>query len=429
MSMILESTSSLKGEITIPGDKSISHRAVMLGSLAEGDTYIHNFLNGDDCISTINCFRAMGIDIDTSDPGNIIVHGKGLYGLNAPENDLDVGNSGTTIRILSGILAAQPFNSVITGDDSITRRPMGRIIEPLSEMGALISSKNNNDCAPLLIDGCPLKGMAYVSPVASAQVKSSILFAGMYADGETSVTEPYLSRNHTEEMIRYFGGRVLSKDTTAMIFPEPRLKGQTVEVPGDLSSAAYFIAAALILPGSEILIKNVGVNHTRSGLLEVLKQMGADIELLNLRDEMEPCADILVKTSDLKGVELERELIPTMIDEVPILAIIACFANGKTTISNAEELRIKESDRIAVIVENLKKMGADIEEKPDGMIIYGGKPLHGAIIGSRLDHRIAMSFAVAALAAEGRTEIIGSECVNISYPGFYEDLFSLFPKK
>ncbi len=425
MSMIFEKATSLRGELTIPGDKSISHRAVMLGTLAEGMTEIHHFLNGADCLSTIHCFRLLGITIEEKDEETILVHGRGLFGLRTPPTVLDVGNSGTTTRLLSGILAAQPFSSELSGDDSINRRPMKRIITPLSMMGASIKSKAGNDCAPLLIEGRPLKAIRYDSPVASAQVKSALLFAGLYANGETTVHEPYLSRNHSEQMIRYFGGTVCTAGTTVTVLPEPRLEGRLVNVPGDISSAAYFITAGLIVPNSEILIKNVGINPTRSGILEAVRRMGGQITLSNQKEGTEPRADILVKSSALHGITMEGEFIPSLIDEIPILAVLACFAEGKTVIKDAQELKVKESNRIDVMVENLTKMGASITATPDGMIIEGGRPLHGAIIGSRLDHRVAMSFAVAGLAAEGKTEIIGSECVNISYPNFYQDLFSL----
>ena len=302
---------------------------------------------------------------------------------------------------------------------------MKRIITPLSMMGASIKSKAGNDCAPLLIEGRPLKAIRYDSPVASAQVKSALLFAGLYANGETTVHEPYLSRNHSEQMIRYFGGTVCTAGTTVTVLPEPRLEGRLVNVPGDISSAAYFITAGLIVPNSEILIKNVGINPTRSGILEAVRRMGGQITLSNQKEGTEPRADILVKSSALHGITMEGEFIPSLIDEIPILAVLACFAEGKTVIKDAQELKVKESNRIDVMVENLTKMGASITATPDGMIIEGGRPLHGAIIGSRLDHRVAMSFAVAGLAAEGKTEIIGSECVNISYPNFYQDLFSL----
>lgn len=412
----------LKGQIQVPGDKSISHRAIMLGSLAKGTTEITNFLQGADCLSSMACFQNMGIEIINQN-NSVIVHGKGLHGLSKPSGLLDVGNSGTTTRLMSGILAAQPFECSLNGDESIQKRPMKRIIEPLSQMGAHIESIRGNGCAPLRITGQSLHGIHYHSKVASAQVKSCILFAGLYADSETSVTEPYVSRNHTELMLSYFGGNIRAEGTTATVLPEPDLIGQKVIVPGDISSAAYFIAAALIVPGSELLIQNVGINPTRDGILRVCKQMGADITLINENNvKGEPSADLLVHSSSLHGTEIGGELIPTLIDELPIIAVLASYANGKTVIKDAQELKVKESNRIDVMVSNLSKMGVDIQATEDGMIIQGGKQLHGAVIDSKLDHRIAMSFAIAALQAEGETEILGSECVNISYPGFYRDL-------
>lgn len=415
----------LKGEIRVPGDKSISHRAIMLGSLAKGTTEITNFLQGADCLSSIDCFRAMGIQIENN-KDSVLVHGLGLHGLKKPEKMLDVGNSGTTTRLMSGILAAQPFETELNGDASIQKRPMKRIMDPLSQMGAQITSIKDNGCAPLRIVGQPLHGIHYQSKVASAQVKSCILFAGLYADGETSVTEPYVSRNHSELMLEYFGGKVTTEGPTATVMPEPELIGQKVVVPGDISSAAYFIAAGLLVPNSEILIKNVGINPTRDGILRVCKQMGADITLLNENSvKGEPSADLLVRSSSLQGTVVGGEIIPTLIDEIPIIAILASYAKGQTVIKDAQELKVKESNRIDVMVENLTKMGVDIQATDDGMIINGGKPLHGAVIDSKLDHRIAMSFAIASLQAEGETEILGSECVNISYPNFYEDLEKL----
>lgn len=412
----------LKGEVQIPGDKSISHRAIMLGSLAKGTTEITNFLQGADCLSSMSCFQSMGVSIENS-KNTVLVHGKGLHGLQKPTAMLDVGNSGTTTRLMSGILAAQPFTSSLNGDESIQKRPMNRIIEPLSQMGAQIESMRKNGCAPLTITGKPLKGIHYHSKVASAQVKSCILLAGLYADGETSVTEPYVSRNHTELMLSYFGGCVKTSGTTACVLPEPELSGQQVVVPGDISSAAYFIAAALLVPNSEVLIKNVGTNPTRDGILRVCKQMGADITLLNQSEQRgEPSADLLVKSSSLHGTTIGGELIPTLIDELPIIAVLASYADGETIIKDAQELKVKESNRIDVMVNNLSKMGVNIQATDDGMIIKGGSLLHGATIDSKSDHRIAMSFAIAALQADGETEILGSDCVNISYPGFYEDL-------
>lgn len=420
--MLFHKSHPIKGEITVPGDKSISHRGIMLGALANGTTSITNFLKGADCLSTISCFQKMGIEIEETE-NEILVHGKGLHGLSAPKEILDAGNSGTTTRLISGILAGQNFSCDLTGDASIQKRPMKRIMTPLSMMGADITSVHNNGCAPLHIKGAPLKGISYQSPVASAQVKSCVLFAGLYADGKTSVTEPFLSRNHSELMLSSFGASVQTCGTTATIEPEPVLTAQKVEVPGDVSSAAFFIAAGLLIPGSELLIKNVGINPTRDGILRVCKQMGANLELLNTRTQCgEPVADILVKHSELNGTVIEGDLIPTLIDELPVIAVMAACANGETIIRNAEELKVKESNRLEIIVHHLSEMGCDITGTEDGMIIRGGKPLHGAVLDSHLDHRIAMSFAVAGLVADGETEITNADCVNISYPGFYRDL-------
>lgn len=422
---IATATAPLRGEISVPGDKSISHRAVMFGALADGITEVTNFLQGADCLSTISCFQQMGITIENT-PERILIHGKGLHGLSRPQSVLDVGNSGTTTRLMSGILAGQSFDCTVNGDESIQQRPMGRIMKPLSQMGADISSLKGNGCAPLSIQGRPLKAIHYSSPVASAQVKSCVLLAGMYADGVTAVTEPALSRNHSELMLNYFGAQVSSQGTTASIQPSPHLEGRTVQVPGDISSAAYFIAAALLIPGSEILVKNTGVNPTRDGILRVCRAMGADIVRLNENaDNGEPTADLLIRHSSLKGTVIGGDLIPTLIDEIPVIAVMAAFAQGTTIIRNAAELKVKESNRIDTVVENLARMGADIEATDDGMIIRGGKPLHGAALDSHLDHRIAMSFAVAALAAQGTTKIKDADCVRISYPSFYTDLFSL----
>ncbi|MDO4519187.1 MAG: 3-phosphoshikimate 1-carboxyvinyltransferase [Eubacteriales bacterium] len=422
--MKIKKQTSLHGELMIPGDKSISHRAVMFGSLAKGKTKITHFLEGADCLSTIDCFRAMGIEI-LRDGHTVYVNGNGLHGLKAPAHMLDVGNSGTTTRLISGILAGQNFKSELNGDASIQSRPMKRIITPLQMMGSNITSIHENNCAPLRIQPSQLHGIHYQSPVASAQVKSCILLAGLYAEGKTSVTEPVISRNHTEIMLKHFGADITSEGTTASILPDPILEAREINVPGDISSAAYFIAAGLLTPNSEILIRNVGINPTRDGILQVCKNMGADITLLNVRNEGEPTADLLVRTSSLHGTTVEGALIPTLIDEIPMIAVLAAFADGTTVIRDAAELKVKESDRIAVIVENLSRMGADIEGTDDGMIIHGGKQLHGAIIDSHLDHRIAMSFAVAGTLCDGDMEIINGECVNISYPQFYQDLYSL----
>lgn len=420
--MKFKKINALRGEVTIPGDKSISHRAVMLGAISEGTTRITNFLRGADCLSTIACFRKMGIDIEES-PDQILVHGKGLHGLQAPADILDAGNSGTTTRLISGILAGQSFESTLTGDASIQKRPMKRIITPLTMMGADVESLSGDGCAPLRIRGSHLKGIDYHSPVASAQVKSCILLAGLYTDSVTSVTEPYVSRDHSERMLSSFGAALKTDGCTVSIQPEPRLMGQEVAVPGDISSAAYFIAAALLVPGSELLIKNVGINPTRDGILRICRQMGADITILNRREHgREPVADLLVKHSPLKGTVIEGAVIPTLIDELPILAVMAAFAEGSTVIRDAQELKVKESNRLDILVHHLSAMGADITGTEDGMVINGGRPLHGAVLESHLDHRIAMSFAVAGIAAQGETEILQADCVDISYPGFYRDL-------
>ena len=415
----------LKGTVSVPGDKSISHRGIMFGSIADGTTEIHNFLPGADCLATIRCFRALGIEIE-QEGSTVIVHGKGLHGLSAPSHILDVGNSGTTTRLLSGILAGQPFESKLSGDESLNSRPMKRIIGPLTQMGADISSILHNGCAPLYIAPSRLHGIHYDSPVASAQVKSCILLAGLYADGETSVTEPGLSRNHTELMLKEFGADIRSvhdldcSRTTAIIQPGRELHGQKLTVPGDISSAAYFIAAGLIVPDSEIRITNVGINPTRAGILKICEDMGARIELSNERTEGgEKIADITVWTSRLHGTVIEGDIIPALIDEIPVIAVMAAVAEGTTVIRDAAELKVKETDRIETVTDNLKAMGCDVTPTEDGMIINGGK-LKGASIHTLLDHRIAMAFSIAALAAEGRTRILDSKCVDVSYPAFYD---------
>lgn len=420
-------TRGLKGEVTIPGDKSISHRSIMLGSIALGTTEITHFLEGADCLSTIDCFRKMGVEIERK-PSSILVHGKGLRGLNAPASTLNVGNSGTTTRLISGILSGQNFATTLSGDDSLNSRPMKRIMTPLNTMGAHIRSLNDNGCAPLHIRPGALHGIHYQSPVASAQVKSAVLLAGLYADSPTSVTEPALSRNHTELMLQGFGAYVatdLHTDGTATAHVEPckELYGQQICVPGDISSAAYFIAAALLVPGSELLVKNVGTNFTRAGFLKVCKAMGADIETVSQTIEGgESRADLLVRYSHLKGTVIEGDIIPTLIDEIPMIAIMAAFADGQTVIRDAAELKVKETNRIDTVTAGLKAMGADITPTDDGMIIEGTGHLNGASIQSYLDHRIAMAFSVAGLASDGETQIVDSQCVDVSYPEFYATL-------
>ena len=422
--MEITKQTGLRGVVHVPGDKSISHRAVMFGALARGTTSVTHFLEGADCLSTISCFQKMGIEIEKQDD-KVLIHGKGLRGLNSPREILDAGNSGTTTRLIAGILAGQKFISELDGDASLRSRPMKRIMDPLNAMGADIRCRGENNCLPLRIVGHPLTAIHYTSPVASAQVKSCVLLAGMYADGVTSVTEPFLSRNHSEIMLRSFGADIRSEGTTVSIRPEPDLLAQDITVPGDISSAAFFIAAGLLTPGSEILLKNVGINPTRAGILKVCQDMGADITLLNADYSGEPAADILVRTSSLKGTVIQGADIPTLIDELPVIAVMAAFAGGTTVIRDAAELRVKESDRIAVMTDNLRRMGADVEETEDGMIIHGGRPLHGAVIDPRLDHRVAMSFAVVGTVCEGTMDILDGDCVRISYPDFYKDLYSL----
>lgn len=425
MNMNITKSSGLRGELAIPGDKSISHRAIMFGALADGTTEITNFLQGADCLSTISCFRAMGVDIENH-TDRVIIHGVGLHGLKVPEQMLDVGNSGTTTRLISGILAGQPFTSTLNGDASIQKRPMKRIMDPLTQMGANIRSLNNNGCAPLEIRGGSLHGIHYQSPVASAQVKSCILLAGLYADDVTSVTEPVLSRNHTELMLSGFGASITSVGTTATIEPEPQLHGQKIAVPGDISSAAYWIAAGLAVPNSELLLKNVGINPTRDGILRVVEAMGVDITRENVHTVSgELVCDLIVRSSSLHGTTVSGELIPTLIDEIPVIAVLACFADGETVIKDAQELKVKESNRIDTVVEGLLAMGADAIATDDGMIIRGGKPLHGATIDSHLDHRIAMSFAIAGLMCDTPTTILNADSVEISYPDFYESLHKI----
>ncbi len=413
-----------RGELSVPGDKSISHRGIMLGAIANGTTEITNFLQGADCLSTISCFQKLGIAIENKG-SQALVHGRGLHGLAAPSQVLDVGNSGTTTRLISGILAGQPFPSTLDGDASIRRRPMKRIFTPLSAMGAHFQCQDSG-CAPFTIQGGNLRHIHYRSPIASAQVKSAVLLAGLYGDGITRVTEPVLSRDHTERMLAGFGADITSEGTTASIRPEPKLEAQSIHVPGDISSAAYFIALGLITPGSEILIQNVGINPTRSGILTAAAAMGAELTLLNERNVSgEPVADILVTSSSLHGTVIEGSQIPTLIDEIPIIAIMAAFAEGATTIKDAQELKVKESDRIAVVSENLNAMGGKVTPMEDGMVIEGGYPLHGAHIRTFQDHRIAMSFYIAALNAANESTFDDRSCVAVSYPSFYQDIEAL----
>lgn len=416
--------SKLQKEMRVPGDKSISHRAIIFGSIAAGETVITGFLVGADCLATISCFRAMGVPIKM-DHNTVHIQGQGLWGLRPSKQILDVCNSGTTLRLLTGVLCAQRFDSQITGDDSIQKRPMARVIVPLSQMGAALSSASNQ-CAPLKISGKRLHGITYRLPVASAQVKSAILLAALYANGPTVVEEPIPTRDHTERMANAFGATIKVSQQAITCYPVAELKGQTLEVPGDISSAAYFIVAGLICKNSAVTIKNVGLNPTRTGVLDALRQMGADIEItLDQKDAAEPRGTLAARSSALHGITVGGADIPRLIDELPILAVAACFAQGTTIIQDASELAVKESNRIQTISEELAKMGADIVPTPDGLIIHGGNALRGAEVNSHGDHRIAMSLAVAGLCGKGETHIQQSNCVEISYPHFYEDIRKL----
>lgn len=410
----------IKGRLRVPGDKSISHRAVMFGSIAKGTTNIKGFLTGADCISTISIFKKMGIDIEL-DNTFVKVHGKGLYGLTCPHEILDCGNSGTTTRLVSGILSAQNFTSVLTGDKSIQKRPMNRIITPLSMMGADIES--NDGFAPLTITGSKLNGIEYNSPVASAQVKSAILLAGLYASSPTAVTEPAKSRDHTELMLKRFGANLTSTKTSVTINPCSELFANDIDVPSDISSAAFFMAAAILVPGSELILENVGINPTRDGIIRVLKDMGANIEIINRKDSFEPVADIKVAYSKLHATCIGGDIIPTLIDELPLLAALASLAEGTTVIKDAEELKVKESNRIRVMCEELSKLGVDVVETEDGMEIKGADNLKGNVtISTHDDHRIAMTFAVLNLVSDGEIKLDNKNCVEISYPEFFNDL-------
>ncbi|MDF2595696.1 MAG: 3-phosphoshikimate 1-carboxyvinyltransferase [Clostridia bacterium] len=422
--MIINPISHLLGAIDIPADKSISHRSVMFGSLALGKTTVYNFLMGEDCLSTIQCFRQLGITIDVQDD-TVTVHGKGLHGLTPPQDVLDCGNSGTTVRLLSGILAAQSFTSTLTGDASIQKRPMNRVIKPLTEMGATIGATSDNFC-PMTIVPSPLKGITYASPVASAQIKSCVLLAGLYGDSPTTVTEPFISRDHTERMLSAFGATLTREGTAVTLSPCDELYATDIIVPGDISSAAFFMVAALITPNSDLLIKNVGINPTRRGILDILIEMGGDITLLNEQTVCgEPVCDLRIKTSKLHGVCVEGSIIPALIDEIPALAVAACFADGQTIIKDAAELKVKESNRIDALYKELSKMGASISPTEDGLIIEGGHSLSGAVLDSYHDHRIAMSLAVAACNASSPSTLLKPDCVKISFPNFFDLLSSI----
>ncbi|MBD2433142.1 MULTISPECIES: 3-phosphoshikimate 1-carboxyvinyltransferase [Fischerella] len=417
---------SLQGRIQIPGDKSISHRALMLGAIAQGQTQIKGLLLGEDPCSTASCFQAMGAEISELNSELVTVTGIGLGNLQEPTDVLNAGNSGTTIRLMLGLLASHPGRFfTVTGDSSLRSRPMSRVVKPLQQMGAQIWGRKDGSLAPLAISGQALKPIHYHSPIASAQVKSCILLAGLLTQGQTTVTEPALSRDHSERMLRAFGAKLdIDPQTHSVTITGPaQLVGQTVIVPGDISSAAFWLVAGAIVPNSDLVIENVGVNPTRTGILEALAMMGADIQRLNEREVAgEPVADLRVRSSHLQSCTIAGEIIPRLIDEIPILAVASVFATGTTVIKDAAELRVKESDRIAVMAQQLNKMGAKITELPDGMEITGGTPLVGTDVNSYTDHRIAMSLAIAALVATGTTTIQRAEAASISYPNFVPTL-------
>ncbi|WP_031516246.1 3-phosphoshikimate 1-carboxyvinyltransferase [Desulfofalx alkaliphila] len=423
--IVVNQCKRLEGVVSVPGDKSISHRAVMLGALARGQTVIHNFLMAEDCISTIACFRALGVKIEQND-GVITVRGNGLHGLQEPQDVLDCGNSGTTARLMLGILAGQPFFSVLTGDSSLRTRPMERVVKPLTQMGANFSGRQNAKLLPLAVQGKELKGIHYQTPVASAQLKSAILLAGLFAQGVTVVEEPAPSRDHTERMLRHFGAEIKVDKRRVSVKGRPDLTGQQLIVPGDISSAAFFMVAAAIVPQSDVIIRGVGLNPTRDGIVEVLQNMGADITVFNVSDQWgEPMADLRVRGSVLKGVEIGGDIIPRLIDEIPVLAVAAAVARGKTVFRDVGELRVKETDRIAALGAELSKFGVNITERHDSFTVTGSTSLTGAVCDSHGDHRIAMAMAVAGLVAEGQTVIEHAHSVNISFPQFEHALKSL----
>jgi 3-phosphoshikimate 1-carboxyvinyltransferase len=420
--LMIKPSRGLRGELTLPGDKSLSHRSVIVASIAEGITKINGFLTGEDTQNTAKAAQKMGMQIDGLGTDRLVVHGKGLDGLSEPAGVLDLGNSGTGMRLLAGLLAGQDFFSVLTGDEYLVKRPMGRVIEPLRRMGARIDGRSNGKLAPLAIKGAgrETKAIDYTSRVASAQVKSSLLLAGLYAEGETCVIEPSKSRDHTERMFRFFGVDITEQGLRVSVRGRQKLRAQgPLDIPSDISSAAFFMVAASLVPGSDLLIKNTGVNPTRTGIIDVLRLMGADIVLLNQREQAgEPVADIRVKYKKLKSVRIAGDLVPRAIDEIPVLSVAAAYAEGKTVIQDAAELRVKESDRIATMAAELRKMGVAITERPDGMEIIGQESLDGAICESHGDHRIAMSMAVAGLAARGETIVRDCGWIDTSFPGF-----------
>lgn len=412
----------LEGIITVPGDKSISHRAVMFGAIAEGKTTVTGFLPGEDCLSTIDCFRKLGVDIQV-DGTNVEINSPGMDGWQEPKEVLYTGNSGTTTRLMLGILAGTNFHSVMTGDASIGKRPMGRVTNPLKQMGAKINGRENGQYTPIAIQGTALKAIDYTMSVASAQVKSAILLAGLRADGTTIVREKEITRDHTERMLQQFGAKIDVKDGVISLEGSQRLHGTHVDVPGDISSAAFFLVAGAIVPNSEIVLKNVGINPTRAGIIEVLQQMGANVAVdQELSDAAEPTATITIRTSNLKGITIEGDIIPRLIDEIPIIALLATQAEGTTIIRDAEELKVKETDRITAVVTELKKLGADITATDDGMIINGPTSLKGAKLSTYGDHRIGMMAAIASLITDSSIEIDDADCIAVSYPTFFEHL-------
>ncbi len=422
MRQVVKAPRNLLGAVSLPGDKSVSHRAVILNGIAWGEAMVTNFAKSADCFATVACMRALGVGIEPLERGGLLVKGVGDRGLKEAEDVLSSENSATTMRLLAGLLAAQPFLSVITGDVSLRSRPMDRVIQPLRLMGAQIWGRDNDSRAPLVIKGSRLHGIHYTLPFASAQLKSAMLLAGLYAEGDTVIIEPILTRDHTERMLKAMGARIKVKENTISISPS-RLKASDIVVPGDISSAAFWLVAGALHPEAVIQLRNVGVNPTRSGILDVLKSMGADLSLENERVvNGEPVADLKVQSSRLAGMEIGGDFIPRVIDEIPLIAVAASVARGKTVIRDAQELRVKETDRISATAKELSKMGADVEELPDGMVIRGKKKLRGATCDSHGDHRLAMMLGVASLVAEGETRIDNAEVVNISYPKFWLDL-------
>ncbi len=426
MTTLIKTPKGLHGEVLVPGDKSMSHRAIMLGALSEGETKIDHFLFSDDCLSTVNAFRDLGVKIDITDE-HVIVHGVGFNGLEAPKHELQMGNSGTTTRLIMGILSGQNFSSELIGDDSLSKRPMNRVSEPLATMGAEVITTDGH--LPAIVNGKQLHSTNYQMKVASAQVKSALIFAALQANEPSIIREKLPTRNHTETMLNAFGGKIVTSEDqlTITVNPQPRLKGIDLTVPGDISSAAFFIAAGLLVPNSQIRLQRVGINETRTGILDVVKRMGGNIQLENSNRDGEPLADLVVSSSQLTATDISADEIPAMIDELPIIALLCARAAGTSTISGAEELRVKETDRIAAITEEFKKLGIDITEKSDGFVINGSQDwqVESSQLNSHGDHRIGMTLAVADLLVDTHLELAGKESVSISYPDFFDDLARL----